>query len=347
MVRTDPIHINPAACAGDSWPTFAACPNFSVMFGSLANCSTALSSFYDNSRGVSGAGIKSPLLSAHPITLANNCGTYFDAVANWQLFSGPSLFGLSLLTVATSDSFVDADRWRSLFADTIEQLRAAKTEQLEFWKLFDAIERDVVPVSFTALLRPVTMGAAGAAFRDWLGPDTRSLIEHFSEWHEQRDLSTRNIKGILGTLSRALDGREEALRLDALLARIRETLTNEVANRATWRLRRHQPVTKARAASTHDWVVGFVLHTGISPPTGPNARPPVGRALVTTTNAQQVNYEMVRRRQTFPDPRNPLRARCTRAHFDRGPRNYASFGRCAQPSGCRRVGNDYSLAQCA
>lgn len=236
------------------------------------------------------------------------------------------------------------ESWR-VFFDTIEQWRVDRPRQRVFWNLFDEIQNvENATASYTALLRPVTINAAPGVVFEWL--DARRLSDYFSEWFVQRDLSARDIRSILSTVASTLEQHDGAVNPPAVLERVKETLTKEINDRVKWRSRQRCRVTCDRVvASTHDRVLAFVFHTGISPPTWACTRLTVGWALVLTINALEVNYEKVRRRQACPDLRNALRGRCARARFHRGSRNRPSLGSCSQSTRRGRTWPDYPAAQ--
>jgi hypothetical protein len=354
------------------------CPE-TMAFGRLANSSTALSSYHARTADY-GARARSWSRIGRYTPAPHEWATYsytppfplFAPTGEWGVYTWTAstvdltsvnafqvsldgaiepldVSGSSYVTLSYDELFKGAldlgweDTWRTFIAGSCG---AGKTDQARFWSLFDAIERNAVGAqSFTALLRPVSMDGSTGALRDWLGSDTR-LIDDLSEWYDERDLSSRNIKSIRHALRRALEGTDE-VSLNALVTRVRETLSKEVFARVKWRSRRRPSTSKAHAASTHDWVLAFVLHTGISPPTGAVTRPSVGRALVRTTTAQQVKYETLRRRQNSANLRNPVRGWSTRARFGRSPCTHVPLSGRSQSSRCRCVGHYYPLAQCA
>jgi hypothetical protein len=222
---------------------------------------------------------------------------------------------------------------------------AVRPQQRLFWKLFDAIENyESIPASYTALLQPITMSEVRSTVGGWF--ETCRLSDHFSEWISQRDLSARDIRSILAAVALSLEQRGEALSASAVLTHVHETLVKEVNDRVKWRFRQHHTITAVHGiASTHDWVLAFAFHTGISPPTWAWMRLTVGWALVRRINALKVNYETVRRRQTCRDLRNALHGRCTRARFYSGSRNRTPLSSCLQSPRRGRAWPDYQASQ--
>ena len=235
--------------------------------------------------------------------------------------------------------------WHS---DLVESVRswhanAAETSPAVFWSFFDLVDR-----GYTL---PIFPDRGKINLEDWALPGAPTLPDCFSDWYAHRDLSSRNIRLILGTVLQELEAQESVVSATAVIGCIRETLTRGVRVQGKWRVAHACPTTSQGAPSTHEWVLAFIFHTGISPPTWAVARPSVGRALVSMTNAQQVKiqqvkYEPFRRRPNSRDLRNTFRSRRTPARLGRGSPHYASLSSRMQSSGCWRARHNNSLAQC-
>jgi hypothetical protein len=294
-------------------------------------------------------------------TALSSCGRSptFIVPAESILISTTELVGLS--TTALGEFNLDlGEAWQvgkfnldlgepwSVFFNTLEQSQVDGLQQRVFWKLFDAVENyENAPPLYTALLRPVTMSEVRSAIYGQL-KTRRRLSDCFSEWLTQRDLSARDIRSILDAVAFTQEQHGEVLSARAVLSHVHETLTKEVNVRVKQRSRPHRAVTSARrpcVASTHDWVLAFVVHTGISPPTWACTRLTVGWALVLRIKALEVTHEKVRRRQTCRDLRNAFCGRCARARFYSGSRDRISLGGCSQSPRRGRTWPDPQAAQ--
>jgi hypothetical protein len=167
-------------------------------------------------------------------------------------------------------------------------------------------------------------------------------------WREQKwfeNLSSRQVRDILGVLLERLATPKYAISARQLVCLVHITLSSEIAARV--RLSGTASRTgrgRWRAPSTHAWTLTFVLHTGISPPTAaPLMRPADGRALVSITNAQENVDETVPRRTNKTDLLHPLRRRRATTCLRGGSRINASTGRRLQSAGCCHFGSHHRL----
>jgi hypothetical protein len=257
---------------------------------------------------------------------------------------------LALLTTGLT-GWVASDETAGWHSKLIESFRRWKTgsvvkDQSYFWQVFDAIE---CSGPFTADFLPLFTTAPSrwdSYYRNWL--DEPDLLDRLQDWYLQRDLSTREIKSILETVVDELVALEGERSTAAIIACLRETFTREARARVKWRLVVATSDRVRNAPSTHEWVLGFIVHTGISPPNwAVRSRPSFGWALVSISNAQQVNHATIRRRQNSSNLRNTLCRRGTPAHLRVCSRDHSPFGRLTQPARCRRAWTNPSAAQWA
>jgi hypothetical protein len=269
--------------------------------------------------------------------LASNCLPYSTALppSSWSVglsISPLSSFSLEAASLLKSAAWglVDEDQtneWRSSLVRTFRGLTSKETiGQHHFWRVYDFVD-------FSSFSDKSVAGAV-RAYRD--SPD----------WEFHRDISARNIRGIVAQLIRELEDYEVRSAAD-ILALLRTKLKKEVSSRVTWRGHRTSSDSSCSASSTHNLVHAFLIHTGNSPPAVGTSRPAVRRALVPFTNAPEVGDETVRRRKAPANLRNALRSRRTRAHLCRSTRANAYFDRCQDPSRCSYYGPNTSLAQYA
>jgi hypothetical protein len=165
-----------------------------------------------------------------------------------------------------------------------------------------------------------------------------------------RDLSSKDVRSILGSLVKELQDFESGDCIEAIISHVREALSREVTSRATWRSGKASTCVLSAPlslASTRDRVSTFTIHTGNSPPRAGIARPAIGRALVSFTAPWKVGYGSIRRRQNSGNLQHALRCGCPRAHLRGSTRAHAASGSRSQSSGRSYYGSNSSLAQCA
>jgi hypothetical protein len=164
-----------------------------------------------------------------------------------------------------------------------------------------------------------------------------------------RDLSGRAIRSVLQTTLDRLYRLENAETISDVLDFLDNSLAQEVAKRINWVEQPFHPHLQENAApSTHEWVLGFFVRTGNSPPRTGQSCPADGRAIVNTiTEAWREGYATVQGQEDTRSLRNTICNRYTKARFNRSARSHASVGGSPQFARPRHSRCYYSLAQCA
>ena len=352
-MRFRPVTL-PDLCIGNATPFSAGAPGMPLDTGVFVNS------------GHQCLCVGSPLLNSSSWTY----GTLADTPANTTLtdFSPGTQFikaspdviyvpaprataTVSLLRSATAGAIQDADgtiwfshledslrSWRDNVAKESQRNNVAGASQRHFWSALNVlVAGDAASPSLT-----------GVSLKGLSLPDTLFDIDAVRSEYE---LSRRSIRAILDELLGQLANLDEVHNTAEIVALVRETFARGVLARAKWRSKSKLSAGSTAAASTHDWVLDFTIHTGNSPPFPAAAAHPrsavVGGALVTTTVSPEVGYETVRRRKNTRNLRNTVLQRSARACFGRSTPNRPSLGGCLQLAGRRSPGSDSALAQCA
>ena len=245
--------------------------------------------------------------------------------------------------------------WRNTFSDGLRLWidSGQAVSQRHFWRFFDALQTETNHIDFCGefeyLAFRLDAGRAGRiqGKHDRLrSPEfARGFSTDYFQEH-QRELSTRRIRWILDAVFQEVEELEEIDSVEAILSFVRTSLVAKVVARVRWRRSVACSRWRIAAPSTRDWVLTFVLHTGISPPVLGASRPGAGWAPVAcVTAAQKVCNESVRRRN---HRRNLLDAFCAKRageRISRGSQDRASVGSCVQLGRRRRIWAYSALAQ--
>jgi hypothetical protein len=269
-----------------------------------------------------------------------------SAVPTQSIFIASNYMGMSSATLSLVHAGLigtigsDVETWRDNLVDHLLRWSdtAKETSQRKFWRLFDTLDK-----SFVHYNQPYPAGLVSP----WAsllteGPSDRVFCDGLL-----RELSGRAIRTILETVAIRVSAVDEPRCAAEILAVLHTSLMSEVSSREHRNWSARAPLPRSLIApSTHDWVLSFAFHTGISPPTSADARPAIGRALFNSA-ARNDDHETVRRRKRSTNLRDTVRLWSSRACVGRGSRSHAFAGCRSQPA---RRGSDrshYSMEKCA
>jgi hypothetical protein len=280
-----------------------------------------------------------PVISANLEKSFGTAGVY-DWVSEYDW---PSLGRESLVTFWTSDRgevwiFDEVTDCRLHIASSLRLVAERAPSQRHFWQLFNAIQ--------FANNSAIQFASNNSAIQ--FAPNTSGFLHSLDFWWnsaELRDLSERDVRSILHTVADQVETFEEAQTFTEVVLCIGEVLSREVAAHVRYRRVQKHRLDKGQSHSTRDWVLGFALHTGTSPPTLGASRPAVGWALVFNTAARRLGDETVLRRSHSRGLRDPLCRGGSRARFGGGARCHMPAVGCVQSAGCGRGWPNSPLAE--
>lgn len=248
---------------------------------------------------------------------------------------------LQLVEAASNGSVAkeEAGAWHSILVDRLREWQSEEASQHQFWLLYNALEAkgsyELVLSSFADFF------SEAPAFN--LAETRRDL----TPWNSYSDLSARSIRFIIGDVVSELE-KLNASCVITVLAHLSRRIESQIFVRGVFRRLSMQAATAFDAASTHTWVLDFVIHTGSSPPALADRRPAVRRARVSFAATRMVDHGTVLRQKNSTNLRNAICRRNTRACCNRRSQGYAFAGRCLRLAGRwghRRPHN--SLVKCA
>ncbi len=256
------------------------------------------------------------------------------------LLSAQSLV-LQLVEAASNGSVAkeDAGAWHSILVDSLRKWQNEEASQRQFWLLYNALE--------TKGSYELTFSSFPDFFSEAQAFNLAETRQDLTPWNSYSDLSARSIRFILGGVVSELE-KLDASCVITILAHLSKRLESRTSTLGVCRRLSMQAATAFDAASTHTWVLDFVIHTGSSPPALADRRPDVRRARESFAPARMVDHETVLRQENSTNLRNAICRRNTGARCNRRSQGYAVAGRCLRLAGrwgYRRPHN--SLAKCA
>ncbi len=276
-----------------------------------------------------------------------NCLSYIDG------FTSPSTFrpnGQPLLSAQSvalqlvetaSKGLVGAEEieaWRSSLVHSFRGWQNEDASQRQFWLVYDALEpKRSYDLEF---LSSKDFFSGVQAFN--LAETRRDV----TPWNSYRTLSARSIRLILDGVANELE-KLDASCINTILAHLSKRVEKQVFAHVVCRRLSTQVATARFAQSTHTWVLGFVIHTGRSPPTSADRRSAIGRARASFAAAWMVDHETVLRPKSSTSLRNAICRRNTGARRNLRSQSYAIAGGRMRFAGCWGHRPHRSLAKCA